>query len=211
MLQKPMHLSMSGHGFVWLALLAIVLVPARGMGAQRGGDENSLVKPYSRVFAGVSVILFSPTQATFREVYRPVIVHPQIRVGYFLSPGAYVFSTFDMFSLNGKTPDWQLDARLSQWSVALGAGYRKDVSGKISLSGAVGAVYLAYQEEIQALAAKNSSGCLGFVVEGALYYQFGKKIRGITCLSYTNAQKTSADITAKFGGFRLGIGALACL
>jgi hypothetical protein len=210
MLQKPIRLLARGHGLGMLVLLAFVLVPMRGMSAETRVDENSRAGRYSKVFIGVSFNLFSPSQSDFRDIYRPIIVHPQIRAGYFISPKAYVFSTFDFFTLNGKTPEWQMDARLTQRILSLGAGYRTEISGKISASGALSGVYLSYQEEIPAIAVKDSSSCLGFAIESALDYRFGNKIRGITCLSYTNVQKTHNEVTAKFGGFRLGMGVLYC-
>jgi hypothetical protein len=210
MLQKPIRLLARRHGLGMLVLLAFVFVPMWGMSAETRVDENSRAGRYSKVFIGASFSLFSPSQSDFRDIYQPLIVHPQIRVGYFLSSRVYVFSTFDFFSLDGKTPKWEMDTRLTQRILSLGAGFRKEISGKISASGALSLVYLAYKEKIQALTEENSSGCPGFSLESALYYNFSQKIMGMTCLSYMHAQKTGNDITAKFGGFRLGLGALYC-
>jgi hypothetical protein len=210
MLLKPMHLMERRHGLGMFVLLVFLLFPVWGLGAETKVAGGSHAARFSKIFAGMSFSLFSPSQSEFREIYKPIIVHPQIRVGYFFSPRVYIFSTFDFFSLNGKTPEWEMDTKLTQRIFSLGAGYRKEISGKISASGALSLVYLAYKEEIQTLAMENSSNCLGFSLEGAIYYKFSRKIKGITCLSYSVAQKTSDDVTAKFGGFRLGIGALFC-
>lgn len=198
------------YGIVLLVLMTFLLFPVWGMGAatEAAGDFHAV--RFSKVFAGLSCNFFYPSQSDFRDIYKSIIVHPQIRVGYFFSPAIYVFSAFDFLSLNGKTPEWEMNTKLTQMIFSLGAGYLKEISGKIDVSGALSLIYLEYKEEIQTLTMENSSNCLGFSLEGAIYYKFSRKIKGITCLNYSLAQKTSDDVTTKFGGFRLGIGALYC-
>lgn len=210
MLRRPMRLSSRVRSAAMFVLLAVFLSPARGVGAEEGTDRRADDVHCGNVFAGVSLNLFYPSASDFRDIYRSLIVYPQIRAGVFVSPAMYVFSTLDYSSLSGRTPEWELETRLSQWILALGAGYRKGISERFSASAALSLVYLAYREEIRALAVENSSSCLGISVEGALYHQFSARIRGMTCLSYTHAQKAGNDITVRFGGFRLGIGALYC-
>jgi hypothetical protein len=199
-----MHLLKRSQGlfvFIWLAL---ALLPLRGTGAQegsRGARDRG-------VFAGLAIVLFSPCQSDFRDMYGPVIVHPQVRVGYFFSPGFFAFSTFEFFAVSGKTPELQLDSKLDQRVFSLGAGYRKKISAKLDGSAALSLLRLDWKERVQALDMENSSSCLGCSLEGALYCRFGQKIRGITSLSYMLVQKTIADVKARLGGFRLGFGAL---
>ena len=180
-------------------MLAIIVLGLLSMPSiVKAGDKG--------FFANLSINLSSNSDAEFKDAYKASIMVPEIGIGYFLSNKFYIFGGFELFSVDGKTPEWNFALEMDQKIFSLGAGYYQKFSEKFGLSAEIGLVSVNYTEKLIDLKLENKSSCLGFRLRTKLQYKISNQIGLYLKLGYTIAKDTIDDIENNFGGIKTGFG-----
>jgi hypothetical protein len=156
-------------------------------------------------FADLTLNSFFPSDSDYKTIYKSSIILPEISIGYFFSQKFYVFGGFGFYSVAGKTPAWDFDAKMTQNIFSLGGGYFKEFSETLGLNGELGLVYISYTEELTDLELKNKSNCIGFRFSTKVQYKLSTLISLAIKLGYTVAKDTTDNITSNFGGLNTGL------
>ncbi len=185
------------NNYIMLAIivLSLLFIPSIVKSAEKG------------FYADVSISLFSNSDTEFKEAYKSSIMIPEINIGYFFSKSLYVFSGFEFYKADGNTSEWDFNLNMDQKIFSFGAGYFKEFSKKLGLSGELGIVSISYIEKLIDLALENKDSCTGFRMRAKLHYKISDLIGVYLKLGYTIAKNTIDDLENNFGGISTGIGA----
>jgi hypothetical protein len=159
-------------------------------------------------FVDLSLNYFFPSDADFKDIYKESLMIPFIGAGYHFSRNFYIFGGFEFYSIEGKTPVWDFNTKMTQNVISFGGGYFKDLSEKVGISGELGLVFINYTEEITDLNLENKDNCMGFRLGTKLQYQLSDLISLALKIGYTIAKDTIDDFTTNFGGLHTGLGLL---
>lgn len=157
-----------------------------------------------KFIVSISANSLIPADSYFKDTYKNSILYPKLRAGVKAFRDFYIWGSYGFFSVEGKTPNLQLDAKSTQNFISFGVGYLFSMSKAISLDAAIGGSYINYTEEAMGLEVSGSK--LGFCVEGGISYNIGKHFFTRLSVDYLAASDTVEGVDIKLGGFTAGIG-----
>ncbi len=182
------------YSMMVILVLCLLFIPSIVKSAEKG------------FYVDVSVSLFSNSDVDFKEAYKSSIMVPEINLGYFFTDNLYVFGGYEFYKVDGKTPEWDFTLNMDQKILSLGAGYFKEFSEKLGLSGELGLVSISYTEKLIDLELENKDSCIGFRLRTKLQYKISNLIGLYLKLGYTIAKDTIDDVENNFGGISTGVG-----
>lgn len=181
---------MKRTAFSVLLLLPCLLLPAKG----------------GAFFASAGVTLLAPADSRFADLYGKLQVGPELRAGYTLHRGLYVWLGGSFISASGTLPVLEDALRASQMFLTLGGG------GEIALGRRLrgdlhGALLLAGFKE-KAMGATASKTAPGFEAGAALRFLLSQRFFLDLGLDYAGAWATvrteAGKVDIVLGGLRLG-------
>ncbi|MGB2964897.1 MAG: hypothetical protein WBB69_13025 [Anaerolineales bacterium] len=145
-----------------------------------------------------------PADSNFKDVYKNSILYPELRAGVKVFKDIYLWGSYGFFSVEGKTPNFQLEAKSTQNFISFGVGYLLSVTKSISLDAAVGGSFINYKEEAMSLEVTGSK--LGLRFDGGLMYSIGKLFFARLSAGYMTASDSVEGVEIKLGGISAGLG-----
>lgn len=177
-------------------ILGIVFVLVLSTGFISGGDTVSV---------SASINYFGHADSNYADVYGNGALMPELQLHVAVGENFFAGAAVGFFSQSGETPVLEMEATSNQTVIFLGGGYRSMVSDKTGFLFKAGLVDVIYKEEALGLEATGSVIGAGFGT--ALTVSLTEKIFGQVQLGYIIASKEIDGETAKFGGFKAGLGA----
>lgn len=165
-------------------------------GIMWGGDNISV---------SAAVNYFGHADTNYADVYGSGAVMPELQVHFSIGEKFFAGAAAGFFSQSGETPVLQAEATSNQTILFLGGGYRTMISDNMGFLIKLGLVDVIYKEEALGLEATGSA--IGAGIGTALLISLSEKIFGQVQLGFITASKDIDGETAKFGGFKAGIGA----
>ncbi len=167
---------------------------------------SAFAKNEKGVFIDLSANLFINSESEFRDAYKSSIFVPEFGIGYFFTDNFYCFGAFELFRVNGKTPQWSMKMEIKQKTFSIGAGYRMQLTDNISICGECAGVSVKYTEALPALKLENDGSCIGIRGRAKLNYSLSRKFDLVFKIGYTYANDTVNGIEKSFGGINTGLG-----
>ncbi len=145
-----------------------------------------------------------PSDKNFKDIYGKGLFYPELKAGFKVFKGLYLWAGYGFFSANGTTPVLKLEAKSSQKFLSGGAGYLINITKKFDFKIEMGLFYASYREESMGEEVSNSA--IGYRIDGGVIFNLGRIFFVEISLGNLRASDTIDDIPVKLGGFRTGIG-----
>lgn len=161
-----------------------------------------------RFMLSVSANYLAPADSQYKDIYGSSIIFPEIRAGFKLFMGMYVWGGFGFFSADGTTPILEREAKSKHTYFSGGVGYMSKILPKLSYKLEAGVFSVNYKEESMGL--EYSDSAVGFRVDGGIVFNLTRIFFVEVSLGYLRASDTVIDngdkYSVKLGGFRTGAG-----
>ena len=154
----------------------------------------------------VSVVgnYLNPSDSGYKDIYGSSVLYPELRAGYKLYKGFYIWAGYGFFSKKGKTVELKQEAKSTQRFLSVGIGYDGKISEKFWYKAELGLLNASYKEEAMNEEIKGSS--IGFGVEAVVLYRIFSGFFVKIYAGYLSASDKVGDVEIKLGGFKSGIG-----
>jgi hypothetical protein len=146
----------------------------------------------------------NPSDSGFKDVYGNSVYYPEIKAGYILFGGFYVWGGYGFFSKEGTTTELEQRAKSSQHFLSFGFGYCGKFSEKFGYKAELGLFNADYKEE--AMGEQVTGNSIGFGIEAGILYRVLSSLFFKISAGYLSASDKVEDVEIKLGGFKAGIG-----
>jgi hypothetical protein len=146
----------------------------------------------------------NPSDSGYKDVYGSSVLLPEIKAGYKLYKGFYIWAGYGFFSKEGTTTELKQEAKSTQHFLSFGIGYDGKISKKFGYKAELGLLNASYKEE--AFGEKVTDNSIGFGIETGILYRIWSGIFIKISAGYLSASDTVEDVKIKLGGFKAGIG-----
>jgi len=157
-----------------------------------------------RFMISVSGNYLLPSDTNFKDIYEKGLFYPELKAGFKVFKGLYLWAGYGFFSATGTTPVLKLEAKSSQKFLSGGAGYMIDIFKKFDFKVEVGLFHVSYTEE--SMGDKLSDFAIGYRIDGGMIFNLARIFFVEISLGYLTASDTIENFSIKLGGFRTGIG-----
>jgi hypothetical protein len=145
-----------------------------------------------------------PSDSGYKDVYGESVFYPELKVGFDLYKGIYIFAGYGFFTKKGRTVEFAHDAESTQNYLSFGLGYDGTISERFGYKAELGLLYASYKEE--SMGEKVTGSSLGFCVEAGILYRIHSVLFGKISIGYLRASDSIEDVAIELGGFKAGIG-----
>lgn len=148
----------------------------------------------------------TPADEGYKDVYGSGKFFPELKLGYKVFNGIYLWTGFGLLSATGETLELKLEAKSNQNFMSFGVGYNKDFSPKFGSKIEVGAVYISYKEE--SMETEVTGSAFGFRIDAGFVYNITRTFFTEVVGGYISAgdKVEEYDADLKLGGFKAGVG-----
>jgi len=154
----------------------------------------------------VSVVgnYLNPSDSGYEDVYGSSVLFPELKAGYELYKGFYIWGGYGFFSKKGTTTELKQEAKSSQQFLSFGVGYDVKISKKFGYRAELGLLNASYKEEV--FDEEVTGNSIGFGVETGILYRVWSGFLVKISAGYISASDKVEDVKIKLGGFKSGIG-----
>lgn len=146
----------------------------------------------------------TPSDSGYKDVYGSSVLLPEIKAGYKLYKGFFIWAGYGFFSKKGTTTELEQEAKSTQHFLSFGIGYDGKISKRFGYKAELGLLNASYKEE--AFGEKVTDNSIGFGIETGILYRIWSGIFIKISAGYLSASDTVEDVKIKLGGFKAGIG-----
>jgi hypothetical protein len=158
-----------------------------------------------KFFASAGAAAVAPADGRFGDIYGKLQAGPELRLGYSVSRGIFLWLGGSFFSAKGEVPLLGDKTRASQHALSLGAGWQTRRGVRLQGDLVLGLLLAGFREE--AMGATASRSALGIEAGAGIRYFLGPRIFLELGLGYAGAATTvsteAGDIDVTLGGLRL--------
>ncbi len=154
----------------------------------------------------VSVVgnYLNPSDSGYKDVYGSSVFYPEVKAGYSLYKGFFIWAGYGFFSKQGTTTALEQEAKSTQHHFSFGIGYDGTVSQRLGYKAELGLFHANYREE--ALGEEVTGSSLGFGFETGILYRVWSSLFIKISAGYLNATDMMEEVEIKLGGLKAGIG-----
>jgi hypothetical protein len=145
-----------------------------------------------------------PSDSGYKDVYGESVFYPELKVGFDLYKGIYIFAGYGFFTKKGRTVEFAHDAESTQNYLSFGLGYDGTISERFGYKAELGLLYASYKEE--SLGEGVSGSSVGFGIEVGALYRIHSGLSAKVFTGYLRAADRIADVEIELGGFKTGLG-----
>ena len=146
----------------------------------------------------------NPSDSGFKDVYGSSVLFPELKAGYRLYKGFYIWGGYGFFSKKGTTTELKQEAKSTQHFLSFGIGYDVKISERFGYKAELGLLNAIYKEE--AFGEKVTDNSIGFGIETGILFRVWPGFLVKTSVGYLSASDKVEDVEIKLGGFKAGIG-----
>lgn len=154
----------------------------------------------------VSVVgnYLNPSDSGYKDIYGSDVFYPELKAGYKLYKGFYIWTGYGFFSKKGTTTELKQEAKSTQHFLSFGIGYDRKISEKFGYKAELGLLNASYKEE--AMGEEVTGNSIGFGIEAGILYRVWSGFFVKISAGYLSASDKVEDVEIKLGGFKAGIG-----
>jgi hypothetical protein len=145
-----------------------------------------------------------PSDSGYKDIYGNSVFYPELKTGYSVYKGFYIFAAYGFFTKKGKTLAFDQSAESIQHFLSFGIGHAGTISDRVEYKAEFGLLHASYREE--SMGEKVTGSSLGFCVEAGILYRIHSVLFGKISIGYLRASDSIEDVAIELGGFKTGIG-----
>ncbi len=145
-----------------------------------------------------------PSDSGYKDVYGDSVFYPELKAGYRVHKGFYVFAGYGFFTKKGTTLEFGQKSESTQNFLSLGIGYEGSISDRFGYKVELGLLHAKYREE--AMGEEVSGSSTGFGGEVGFLYRIHSSIFAKAFAGYLRASDRIQDVAIELGGFKAGLG-----
>lgn len=152
----------------------------------------------------VSGNYLNPSDSGFKDVYGNSVYYPELKAGYKLYKGVYIWGGYGFFSKKGTTTELEQEAKSTQHFFSFGIGHDGKIVEKLGYKAELGLFSANYKEE--AMGEEVTGSSIGYGIETGILYRFWSSFLIKISAGYLSASDRVEEVEIKLGGFKAGIG-----
>ena len=146
----------------------------------------------------------NPSDSGFKDVYGSSVYYPEIKAGYKLYKGFYIWGGYGFFSKEGTTTELGQEAKSTQQFLSFGIGHNGKFSEKLEYKAELGVISANYKEE--AMDEEVTGNSIGYGAETGILFRVWSSFFIKISAGYFNATDKFEEVEIKLGGIKAGIG-----
>lgn len=156
------------------------------------------------IFFTASANYLIPSDKDFKDIYGSGVFYPEIKAGYDVFEGFYIWAGYGFLSAAGTTTLLAEEAKSSQNYISFGFGYQGRISERVGYKIETGTSYVTYREEAMGLEVSGSA--MGYRLDGGINFDVLKNVFLEINAGYIAASDSVDNLSVKLGGFKAGVG-----
>jgi len=145
-----------------------------------------------------------PSDSGYKDIYGSSVLYPELKAGYRLVKGFYIFAGYGFFAKKGTTLEFNQEAKSTQHFLSFGIGHDGKISNRFGYKAELGLLHASYREE--SMGEEVTGNSIGFGIEAGILYRINSVLFVKVSAGYLNASDRIEDVEIDLGGFKTGIG-----